>query len=430
MSRNTVAKRRCLNEAVISPPSSISPEPSSSSPSLSSLAPPSPSSSPSPTYRVINTRPPPFHKWTKRGVGRYNADATDTDSDSTVMGYGSEGFESDASSSSRESDTGKRVRGDDSDDDEDADDGRSTTMALADFDAADLETPIYSTAQTPGTAIRMFNGVKLEGGSLASPASPASPARSVDLETPHKLSDYKGYRKAMYYISELATFEEDLDYVSGKSMLSFIDRMNKRACKSGQFEDEDFNSGSAFAAARAAAYPETESEDDCAARTRGDSTPKATTAARKYKRGSRNQGYKDGDSTPKAFGPDTVFYQQAAQDIDDLSHHNYDNNDDLHSGKDLSDEDSGAGWTYYDDSDQETVRLYGSGDDSDYNDYDHENYHGRYKTTDRTTDSRHTYEDEDGDHKDGYVDCEDDFDDTDAATDGSATSRTVIKSLV
>ncbi|KAF9141527.1 hypothetical protein BG015_001263, partial [Linnemannia schmuckeri] len=442
MSRNTVAKRRCLNEAVVSPPSSISPEPSS--PSSSSSAPPSP------TYRVFSTRPRPFHKWTKRGVGRYNADDTDTDNDFTDMDSGSEGYESDASSSSRESDTGKRAREDDSDDDEDADDERSTsttTMALADFDAADLETPIYSTAQTPGTAIRMFNGVKLEGGSLVSPASPASPARSIDLEAPRKLSNYKGYRKAMYNISEMATFEEDLEYVNDKSMLSFIDRMNKRACETDPEDLDDINSGAASAATRAVAYPESESEDDRAARIRGDSTPKLAATARKYNQQTRDQDHEDGDSTPKAFGPGTAFYQEAAQDVDDSNHYNYDNYDESHSDEELSDEDGDANWVFYDDSDQETVCRYGSGDDSDNNDYDFESYYGCYKITDRTIDSGHIYEDEDGDNKDGYVDYEvdgKDFEDADAATesasnfaavsssilnDGSATPRTVIKTL-
>lgn len=87
-----------------------------------------------------------------------------------------------------------RAREEDSDDDEDSGDKRLvSTMALSNFDAGDLDTPAYSTAQTLGTAIRMFNCVALVGGSLASPASPTSLAHSIDLDVPRKLklSDYK-----------------------------------------------------------------------------------------------------------------------------------------------------------------------------------------------------------------------------------------------
>ncbi|KAF9295978.1 hypothetical protein BGZ88_001000 [Linnemannia elongata] len=101
-----------------------------------------------------------------------------------------------------------RAREEDSDGDEDSGDKRSvstTTMALANFDAGDLDTPAYSTAQTLGTAIGMFNGVAL----------------------------------ALYHISGMATFEEDLEHVNGNSIMEFIDRMDKRAACETDSEDED-----------------------------------------------------------------------------------------------------------------------------------------------------------------------------------------------
>ncbi|KAK3833753.1 MAG: hypothetical protein JOS17DRAFT_739252 [Linnemannia elongata] len=389
MGKNTVAKRRCLHEGVVSSPSSASPETSTFSSTSSSSASPSPSSSPSPTYKVISSRPLPYHKWIKRGNGRYNADDMDTENDSTVMDSGIEGYESDASSSSCESRTSKRAREGDSDDDEDTGDERSasnTTMAIADFDAGDLDTPDYLTAQTPGTVIRMFNKVAFGGGSLASPASPASLARSIDLEVPRKLSDYKGYKKALYHISEMATFDEDVEYAMNNEPLNkFLSRMEKRdACETDP-EDEDVSSGLAFAATRAVAYPESESEDDREARTRGDITPKAVTIVRKYDQQDKDEDHQDGDSTPKAFGPKTAFYKEEDQNAVDLANRQSSSYDDTHSGQNLNDGDSCAHWAYYRDCDQEIVPGHGSGEDEEEQDLDedYEKSFGRnYKALD------------------------------------------------
>ncbi|KAF9117537.1 hypothetical protein BGX30_005379 [Mortierella sp. GBA39] len=351
------------------------------------------------------------------------------------MDSNSEGYESDTSSNSCESGTGKRTRESESDDDEDADDERSaspTTLSLADFDASDLKTPVYSTTQTPGTAIRMLNDVALGGGSLASPASPAC---SIDFEPPRKLSDYKGYKKALYHISEMATFEEDLEYVKHNEPLGkFLARMEKRAACETDPEDEDINSGPAFAATRAVAYPESESEseDELSARNGGDLTSKvsvAAIAAAKYHK--QRQDYGDGNTTPKTFGAGRVLDQELSVDADDFEHYNNNNNnsyDDSLSGQDLSDDDN-RDWGFYSDSSQETVRGYGSGDDEDEQDLDddHEDSFGcNYKAADSANDSGHSYEDEDGDHEDGYADGRNDdkdsFEHYDEAADGATAS--------
>ncbi|KAG9067164.1 hypothetical protein KI688_011945 [Linnemannia hyalina] len=336
MGKNTVAKRRCLDEGVVSPPSSVSLEPSSSSSSSSST--PSPSSSPSPTYKIISS---PVTRATTLSL--------------------------------------------------------AYDFVLADFDACDLKTPVYSTAQTPGTAIRMLNNVALGGGSLVSPVSPAC---SIDLEPFRMLSNYKGYKKALYHISEMATFEEDMEYVKHNEPLDkFLARMEKRAACETDPEDEDINSGPAFAATRAVAYPESESEDEHSVRNRGDLASKVfvtTIAAAKYHK--QRQDYEDGNTTPKAF---------AMMTRDD------DNRD----------------WGFYSDSCQETVRGYGSGDDEDEQDldYDHEDSFGRnYKAADSANDLGHSYEDEDGDHEDGYADHRNDdkdsFEHYDEVADGAHAS--------
>ncbi|KAG9067160.1 hypothetical protein KI688_011941 [Linnemannia hyalina] len=352
------------------------------------------------------------------------------------MDSDSEGYESDVSSSSCESGTGKRAREGESDDDQDTDDERSaspTTLVLADFDACDLKTPVYSTAQTPGAAIRMLNNVALGGGSLVSPASPAC---SIDLEPFRMLSNYKGYKKALYHISEMATFEEDMEYVKHNEPLDkFLARVEKRAACETDPEDEDINSGPAFAATRAVAYPESESEDEHSVRNRGDLASKvfvtAIVTANYHK---QRQDYGDGNTTPKAFGAGRVPDQELSVDADDFEHYNNNNNnnnnsyDDSLSGQDLSNDDN-RDWGFYSDNSQETVRGYGSGDDEDEQDldYDHEDSFGRnYKAADSANDSGHSYEDEDGDHEDGYADHRNDdkdsFEHYDEAPDGATAS--------
>ncbi|KAF9537117.1 hypothetical protein EC957_008799 [Mortierella hygrophila] len=382
MDENTVVKRRCLDEGVI-----------------------------------ISSRPHPYHKWTKRGVGRYNADDTDTDNDSTDVDSDSEGYESDASSNSCESGTGKRAREGERDDDEDADDEHSaspTTLVLADFDASDLKTPVYSTAQTSGIAIRILNDVTLGGGSLSSPASLVC---SIDLEPPRMLSKYKGYKKGLYHISEMATFEEDLEYVKHKNHLT--SSWLRAACETDP-EDEDINSGPAFAATRAVAYPESESEDEHIAGNRGDLASKvsvAAIAAAKYYK--QRQDYGNGNTTPKTFCAGRVPDQELSADNDDLEHYNNNNNnnnnrygDSLCATMTAETEDftATAVRKLFAATTQETTKT------------------SKISTTaDSANGLYHSYEDEAGDHEDGYAnhrnDDKDSFERYDEAADGATASE-------
>ncbi|KAG0282382.1 hypothetical protein BGZ97_009005, partial [Linnemannia gamsii] len=362
-----------------------------------------------------------YFKWTRRGVGKYNsADSgvdDDTEDDSADLEEGSDGYLSDTSSSSQESSYGKRSREEDSDDEDEQ--TTSPIMSLADFDAGELETPNYSTSQTPGTAIRMLNGIVLEGGSLTSPASPASPARSIDLDAPRKLCEYKGYKKAFYKISEMATFEEDVEYAGHNEPLqTYLDRMEKRA-RDTDSEEEDIDTGPAYAAARAVAYPESESEDDRAAEDLGDTTPRASTTTRKNHHPEQEQeDHEDGYLTPKASGPGAIFYQESNNDANDaLGHDKYNSHgDDALSGQELSDEGVAAKWAHYEDSDQETVRGYGSREDDDQKDLDNEDcedgqyYYGSYnKAAGRTATSMYSNKDKyEGYSSDDSIDHEDD----------------------
>ncbi|KAF9152822.1 hypothetical protein BG015_004650 [Linnemannia schmuckeri] len=244
-----VVKRRRSSQPIVSLPSSSSSFFSSSS---SRFPPTSPSSSPATMTTTLVTGPASgktrFFKWKGRGsqhkVSCNDNNNSDDDDDKTVMsdsddnddGYSSDGA---SSLSATQEDTGV-------DDDEDKDGCATSTIGLADYDAGELETPIYSTARTPGTALRMLNGIGLDDGN--SVASPPSPARSVSHGLPQKLTDYDGFQDAWAEINEMAVFEEDLEYAGlNESIEEFLTRMHERKRKSAFAGDGDFGEGPEYA---------------------------------------------------------------------------------------------------------------------------------------------------------------------------------------
>ena len=254
-----VAKRRRMGQPVVPPPSSPS-APSSSPSSLLSLF-ESPFPSLVPTTATIVAVPglgkTPFFKWKGRSpqcnVHRNNDDINGDNDDKTVISESDDeeekeeeedGYSSDGAASlvATQEDAGSTS----SDDDNDKDDRAASTMALADYDAGDLKTPIYSTARTPGTAMRMLSGVGLEGGN--SIASPPSPARSVGQSLSQKLADYDGFQDAWAEINEMAAFEEDLEYAGlYESIEEFLTRMYERKRKSEFAQGSEFEDGPEFA---------------------------------------------------------------------------------------------------------------------------------------------------------------------------------------
>ncbi|KAG0379990.1 hypothetical protein BGX24_010685 [Mortierella sp. AD032] len=280
---NLVKKRTLIQLLAISPPSSPSPTSSlfsSSSSSSSTRTSPTPSlPSPSTTSTSTSGEQPPaakkpkrFFKWTDRvGLRRHDdekydyyasgSSSSDEGSDSggdetwSVMDTNEDHFLDVSSTSS----TRKRTVAKNDDDDEDEDNGSSSpNMALADYDAGDLKTPAYATHGTPGTAIRMMNGVALGGGSPFSGVSASTPTGPIDSETvaPCKLSEYQGFQKAWAEIHELALFEEDLEYADGtETIQQFLDRMEERERKPQEY-DQDINSGADFSEAHYVPYPQ------------------------------------------------------------------------------------------------------------------------------------------------------------------------------
>ncbi|KAF9117138.1 hypothetical protein BGW39_002480 [Mortierella sp. 14UC] len=232
----------------------------------------------------------PFYKWSDRTRSEEDDDDyccsnscdEDNDSDDDTKTWSPLDTEDDNLFVPRStSSTRKRSlpKDDDKDDEDDEDEGRSLPlMALANYDAGDLQTPAYSTHGTPGTAIRMFNGVVLGDGSPHSGASAFTPTGSDDefVATPRKLSEYQGYKKAWAEINELAAFEEDLEYADGKETIrAFLNRMEDRARKSilSQEYDQDLSSGPEYAETRWVLYPEVESRS-ASKNSGGDRIPK------------------------------------------------------------------------------------------------------------------------------------------------------------
>ncbi|KAF9901778.1 hypothetical protein EC991_005660 [Linnemannia zychae] len=283
MSHITKKVRLSQPSSAVAPPTSTShASPSHSLPSLSL-------SSSSARYQLPIAKSKHFFKWTDRlcreDNNYYNSSGSDEDSDGedreeSLTMPETEGDDFLAARSTLS--TRKRGHTNDYEDEDNEDDEESSfpSMALANYDAGDLKTPAYSKHGTPGTAIRMLDGVELGDGSpLSSGTSDATPTGPTDTVTaPRKLPD-RDFRKAWARINEIAVFEEDLEYVDRKeSIQAFLDRMGERTRKSNlpQKYDQDLNSGPDYAEAHWVSYPGT--EESCAGSSDdddGECTPKA-----------------------------------------------------------------------------------------------------------------------------------------------------------
>ncbi|OAQ35348.1 hypothetical protein K457DRAFT_573165 [Linnemannia elongata AG-77] len=415
-----VAKRHRLDHPIVSHPSSPSlPSPSSSS--LRSLL-ESPSTSPTPMAATIVTGPGSgktmFFKWKGRGpqceLHRNNDDNYIDDDDKTVLsdddgeedGYSSDGAASLAA-------TQKDVWSAYSDDNEDKDDRAASTMVLADYDAGDLKTPIYSTTRTPGTAMWMFNGVNLEGGN--SIASPSSPARSVGWSLPQKLTDYEGFQDAWAEINEMAAFEEDLEYAGlHESIEEFLTRMHERKRKSEFAQGSEFEDGPEYADAIWVPFEQPDYKHLDGDKTPTDDTNGNRTIRTRGSNSSSSNSKKDvGDSQLIDMGTyvdypsgdeysDLEFWKamkndnKASKGTDNRARKEIDNDNPSTSCTDNYDSDSTAGWES-DDSDQDTIK--GGNTAGDYLDEKDLEISGIIGTTDKTggitgSGCRYDYEDE------------------------------------
>ncbi|KAF8932498.1 hypothetical protein BGZ47_011356 [Haplosporangium gracile] len=403
-----VIKRHRLSQPIVSPPSSPSLSPSSSS--SSRYLPAVPSTSSATMTTVLITGPASgkthFFKWKGRGsqhkVNCNDDNNSDDDDDKTVMSDSDDNedeYSSDGtwSLSTTQEDTGV-------DDDEDKDDGVTSTVALVDYDVGDLETPVYSNARTPGTALRMLNGIGLDGGN--SGTSPPSPAQSVSQGLPQKLTDYDGFQDAWAMINEMAVFEEDLEYAGlNESIEEFLTRMHERKRKSVFAKDGDFGEGPEYADAIWVPF-----EQPGFKYLNGDKTPTDDT---------------DGDITPKARSNDshkndsgTAHFIDMGSFVDYPSGDDYSDAEKIKTNRDVNrtskeidsdnpsttctdnyDSDSTAGWDS-DDSDQEIAkRGNAAGHELDDKDLENSGSIGAMDKTGSIIGSRH-----------GADDCEDEVD--------------------
>ncbi|KAG0295538.1 hypothetical protein BGZ96_011488 [Linnemannia gamsii] len=203
-----------------------------------------------PTTRRWRTKTPYrttlYFKWTERRTGGHGT-GTEAENES-----GEDGYLTDASSRADVTQVPTTTTEKDSgcDSDNNGDD-HTSTMALAAFDAGDLDTPRYFSSRTPGTVIRMFGGCIVDGDVDGSPVALVTPLSPHYQVHPRKLTDYDGFTRAWNAINELADFEKEMEYGDQKeTMKEFLERMCTGKRKAELDEEQSFEEGEEYAEPR------------------------------------------------------------------------------------------------------------------------------------------------------------------------------------